>query len=191
MSNRRTSMKWILQGFCVMSIAPQLTIGLLSCNVSGATKDYKPKVLSDEQMNILSLLADVIIPKSHGSPSATGVNVADTIDSKLYHFYNENNQLQITSGLTTINKLAVQLFQKRIPQCVAQELSEIVEYLYQDSTKSEKPQSHLFIILRKLVIDAYFQSEYVSKHVLLYDPIPGEYVGCVTIDDSTRNWALS
>jgi hypothetical protein len=35
----------------------------------------------------------------------------------------------------------------------------------------------------------YFTSEQVGRNVLLYDPVPGRYDGCVPIDQvGRRNW---
>jgi gluconate 2-dehydrogenase gamma chain len=51
-----------------------------------------------------------------------------------------------------------------------------------------RPQS-FFGLIRSATVLGYFTSEQVGRNVLLYDPVPGRYDGCVPIDQvGRRNW---
>lgn len=188
--DRRTSIEWTIKGFCLVSLLPAVIIGQSGCKENIESDKTKLKVLNAAQLTTLSIIADVMIPKSENSPAASEVGVGPTIDSVLHHFYNDNNQQQILQGLTKIEDLSAQLFQKPVDKCTLTEQNKIVQYLADSGLKSKKPKDHLFFILRDLVIHAYFQSKHVSEKVLRYDPIPGTYNGCFLTNDGERNWSL-
>ena len=43
--------------------------------------------------------------------------------------------------------------------------------------------------IRRLILFAFFRSEYGAKKVLRYDPIPGNYVGEVKLEPEDKSWA--
>ena len=44
--------------------------------------------------------------------------------------------------------------------------------------------------IKSLMLWAYFSSEGVGKNVLNYDPIPGEYLGCIPLIEVGNSWSL-
>jgi hypothetical protein len=44
--------------------------------------------------------------------------------------------------------------------------------------------------LKSAVLYAYFSSEEIGKNVLSYDPIPGEYRGCMPLSEVGNTWSL-
>jgi hypothetical protein len=51
-----------------------------------------------------------------------------------------------------------------------------------------RPQS-FFGLIRSATVLGYFTSEQVGRNVLLYDPVPGRYDGCIPIEQvGRRNW---
>ena len=59
--------------------------------------------------------------------------------------------------------------------------------------KKEKPlfkNSYQWIYnLRRLILFAFFKSEYGAKKVLRYDPIPGTYIGEIELKPNDTSWA--
>ncbi len=184
---RRHTLKWMLHGFCVLSLSPQM---ICNRNESFERESTEPSILSMPQIDVMNILADLIIPKCEIAPAPSEIGIAMAVDQILFHFYNANNQDQVKMGLDNVNKLCYQLYNKYLPQSTAGEQFEVWKYLANDGAQSQNPQDHLFFIIRQLVIQGYFQSRYINEHVLRYDPIPGSYQACLSIDDNVLNWSL-
>lgn len=44
--------------------------------------------------------------------------------------------------------------------------------------------------IKSMALWGYFSSEEIGKNVLSYDPIPGEYKGCIPLSDVGNSWSL-
>ncbi|WP_158655246.1 gluconate 2-dehydrogenase subunit 3 family protein [Flavivirga eckloniae] len=62
-----------------------------------------------------------------------------------------------------------------------------------DASKLENYKLYKFLLsVKHYTLFGYFTSEKVGKEVLAYDPIPGQYQACISVDDTTngRAWSL-
>ncbi|WP_332910775.1 gluconate 2-dehydrogenase subunit 3 family protein [Algoriphagus boritolerans] len=53
-----------------------------------------------------------------------------------------------------------------------------------------KRASRIYRSLKSTVLWAYFTSEGIGKNVLSYDPIPGEFKGCIPVSEVGNTWSL-
>ena len=180
---RREAIKLTLSGIALSS----LSFHPLSCKAIDDETTYTYRVFSPQEVEILTILVDLFIPPSD-SPGASDVRVPASIDNYVSAFMGVENQGQLKQGLASLNQLALNLHNLEIASCNSDQRNTIMEFLAADGLKSPKPTSHVFFIFRKLVKEAYFNSEKIGKYVLAYDPIPGSYIGCIDINSGTKCW---
>lgn len=135
----------------------------------GAGANWTPKYLGRKQAKMVTLAADLILPKSD-TPGAIDVGVPQFIDFSYGKFMDDEEKATFDKGLALWSKAGFLKASK----------DEQIALL-----KKAKNSSRPFIRhLRQLTILGYFTSEEVMKNVTTYDPVPGKYVGCVSIEET-------
>ena len=146
-------------------------------------------VFNPNQFKVFTILVDLILPRTD-TPGAIDVDVHFTIDQLLHSRFNDLDKAQLLQGIDNIELLSQMNFDKPFINTTETEKQFTLDFLSKDATSSANPNNHLFFVLRGLVITTYFQSPRIAKKVLKYDPIPGEYNGCIPLDDINGQWAL-
>ena len=145
--------------------------------------------LTDQQAQQVKVISDIYIPKTD-IPSASEIGVHLLIDAMLHYMPQENQSELFVQGLKVIDLLANQRFSLAFLNLTGVQQTQMFEELSIQARNVGSNQYRLFHQLRDIIVRAYFQSEYVSKQVLKYDPIPGEYRGCVPFDEIGGQWTL-
>ena len=69
-------------------------------------------------------------------------------------------------------------------------MKRVLDNLFTNEKASVFKNSYQWIYdLRRLILFAFFKSEYGATKILRYDPIPGTYVGELELDPSDTSWA--
>jgi len=160
---------------------------LSGCKPDGVDVGWQPSYLSSDQNEVLIKLIDRILPKTD-TPSASDVGVHKFIDKLMNDFCTIEEQNDLKSGLDrTIedNPKNIDSYLTTIAQ----------EAKSNDDAKSKNTADYksreFFTQLRSLTLLGYYTSEQVCTDVLIYDPIPGEYIGCYPLENNGgRAWAL-
>lgn len=185
--NRREAIKLSFSSAVFGLIGSSMIMGTGGCNERNQNQNTY-QILDDRHATVLNFLVDQIIPKTD-VPGALEVGVVKNIDHYLAQFLNKQNSATVLEGLLKMEMLSNQLHGVPIERLNDQQKTEIMKFLTQDASRSEAPDTHLFFMIRKMVVKFYFQAPEIATQVLKYDPVPGRYVGCISYEDKDRVWA--
>jgi hypothetical protein len=211
---RRDSLKWlgILSAFLVlptvMRCTPQQThvkteigaaqghwpdLKLAPITASGYGKDPNlimpvrapwAKTLSAEQLTLVAVLSDILVPRDEDVPSASEVKVPDVIDEWVSAPYGrqQNDRLVILSGLQWIDDESNLRFKQSFTQLDNTQQIQIVDdiaYSNKDIPIEFANIVPAFAVFRKLVLAAFFCSPAGTKDLGYIGNIPiiGDYPG--------------
>jgi hypothetical protein len=157
-------------------------------------KDWSPAFLDKDQLDLVADLSETLIPETEKAPGAKAVKVHQYIDDELQNFYRPAEQYRFLQGLNDVQARAQAAHNKRFQDCTAEEKAQLLNTLEQETQKLEdagNTQGPLFFrMLKNMTFNGYFTSEKVCKEVLKFDPIPGEYNGCIALADVGGLWTL-
>jgi len=127
-----------------------------------------PKTLTAEQITLVAVLSDILVPRDGDVPSATEVNVPDVVDEWVSSPYarQQKDRLTILSALVWLDDEAKQRFSHVfVNLSVEQQIKIIDDIAYQnDELPVEFEQiNKAFSRLRKLVLAAFFCSPEGTK----------------------------
>ncbi|MBA6264232.1 gluconate 2-dehydrogenase subunit 3 family protein [Colwellia sp. Bg11-12] len=178
-------------GYSIKGHWPDLTLSPIT--VKGYGKDPSmiippkspwPKTLTAEQLTLVAVLADILVPRDGHVPSATEVNVPDVVDEWVSAPYErqQSDRLTILSALVWLNDEAKLRFSKAFTGLsTADQLNIIDDIAYQKEDLAEEFTriSRAFSRFRKLVLAAFFCSPEGTKDLgyLGNVPIAGDYPG--------------
>lgn len=181
-------------GFVVVS--PSLISLLQSCNRTPSL-NWQPVFFDKNQIVALTNLVDLILPKTADSPGALDVNVPQFIDAYAKEVANAEAQKNFTDGLTAILKE----LDKSVSNLKTADYDKLLKKYFKATAQAQEAfknnPSEVLVLntlttLRSMSIWAYKTSEEVGEKVLAYNPIPGEYKGCLTLQEASggKAWSL-
>ncbi len=188
--NRREYLKntALLVGYAVSASA--LSETFMACKTERVVNlDWQPVFLNKFQANTLSEMTETILPKT-ATPGAKEIGVPQFIDKVLKDLLSEDEQQDFMKGLQSLDDICMGNYGKYFEACTKEQKEQILLKMDRDAAKLppsvwgitlvEKPDPVMFYRrVKALTISAYFTSEKIGKEVLVYDPIPGEYIGCM------------
>lgn len=177
-------------GYAVSASAASAVMA--GCEVSQEAS-WQPSFLSPEQANLVAEISERIVPRT-STPGAKDVFVDRFIDVLLGNYMKQEDVDAFMEGLTDIDKRSQDQHQKpfaSIPDAdkdailtkLATEADEKMKALGQLNRDSKMPK-HFFIAAKELALLGYFSSEKVGKEVLKWDPVPGQFQGCIPLSDT-------
>jgi hypothetical protein len=133
------------------------------------------RALADERAELVSSLADAIIPRT-GTPSATDVGVTAFIDVIVAEYYGDDERAVFLSGLDLIGARARRGDATSFAGLSADSQKTLLDSLDQPADR-QAPDARAWSRLKGLVIHGYFTSERVQKDVLRSVIMPGRFDG--------------
>jgi len=188
--NRRKAIRnaGLLLGY---SISAPAIIGIMNgCkpDASGTSSNWKPKFLNSTQAADIKAFVDMIIPKTD-TPSASEVGVVEFLDEMLATHLPKDEQDLFKSGMSRLSAN-----DKNFSSLSAEEqLSLLTSMEKEDMTELEKEEVEdtFFTNVKGLIVTGYMLSEEIGTNHLAYDPIPGNYDGCIPLEQNGGvNWSL-
>ena len=214
--NRRKALKNIGLSLGTITATPALISLLNRCQ---SELDWKPKLLSVDQMEVISKYLDLILPKTEDIPSATELGLHKWIDAYAYESLDKDgterylihlnslilNSLEVSSK-KEVNELSNDDYDKQLKKFLLADKSKIkqwekmrTEYWMNSPKNSSLPipeeamAYYSMITIRNWGVRGYrWGNEYIAKNVLDYRPVPGQQKGCVDLNKTTGGfvWAL-
>lgn len=182
---RRDLLKYTALATGAAVTAPLASVLLSGCAPDTVANDldYKLKFFDEEQFALVRQLIDVILPKTD-SPSASEVKVHQIMDQFLGEVYTKEGQANYQKEFTTFKEyLGEQNFLKK-------NANEQLDILKKIDGSTEAIQQ-TFLHLKQQTIAYYLTTEEIGKNYLNYLPIPGEYEGCISLEETGgKAWAL-
>jgi len=153
-------------------------------NLIMPVRDSWPRTLLADQLNLVAVLSDIIVPKDGNFPSATDVNVPDVVDEWISAPYSrqQNDRIAFLSALQWIDDESVLRFNRKFVLLSAEQQLAIIDDIAYSKEQLAVEFSQIvpvFSSFRKLVLSAYFSSPEGTKDLgyLGNVPIAGDYPG--------------
>ena len=191
--DRRKALKGLGLSLGYVVATPSVFSLLQSCK-NDPQISWTPQFFSSNESFILEKLIDLILPKTTSSPGALDVNIPQFIDAYTNEVSSKEEQGNFKKGIATISDSL-----GKSPNNEAFE-SLLTKYLKADQkgkevfSKNEDDTLTLKTLtnLRTMTIWAYKTSEKVGEEILAYDPIPGDFLGCISLEETTKGkvWSL-
>lgn len=174
------------------AISSPAIMGVLNGCTAKPTIDWKPVFLDEKQAAIISEVAEIIIPKTE-TPGAKDVGVPAFIDLMLNDVYSQQDKENFLDGLKAFDEGADRKYGNPFIELDSARQIEYVKEVHATAI-SEKAGigggNRPFILsVKELTLLGFFTSEPGATQVLQYDPVPGEYKGCVSLKDVGKTWA--
>lgn len=160
---------------------------------------WVPEFLSEDQARFISSFVDTILPKTD-TPGGLDVKADVFIDLVYARTYDKKGQDNVVAEIEKFNAAAKEKFGKVFADL---SLEDKTAFLKEQEANSPTFNSRVWGTavgkqepvgfyrgLKSTVLWAYFSSEEIGKNVLNYDPIPGEFLGCIPLSDVGNSWSL-
>lgn len=150
---------------------------LSGCSTNNSSSEWAPAALSQNQVNAAADLAEVILPATE-IPGAKDANVERFIDSMVTGFLPPAEKEFILNALEN-------LVQQNFSDLSFEQQGEFVsQMIYEEEGRN------FFLMFKQMTLLGFFTSEIGATQVLQYDPIPGGYWGCDSLEElGGKTWA--
>ncbi|MEI6865513.1 gluconate 2-dehydrogenase subunit 3 family protein [Flavicella sp.] len=206
--DRRTALKNLTMSMGYAVAAPTLVSILSSCTTEVST--WEPVFFTAEEKKMVIQLVDVIIPES-AVVGGLDVNIPQFMDLMFKDIEKESNQKLFRNGAQLFATRFKEKFGISVLDGKKDEFEELLtQYFNLSESKSKeilrfqkKPIDKVLrdkkdiynvykflLFVRYYSIYGYCTSEKVGEEVLSYDPIPGDYKGCISVEEVGNAWSL-
>lgn len=211
--DRRKALKNIGLGAGFLVATPTVLSLLQSCK---SEPEFIPNFLAKGEGHALRRIVDLIIPSDETSAGAVDVGVHEFIDNFWNEVVPEESQAQVRMAFVGLAGEFTKTFSKDISEGKPEEFDQLLgKYLaiskeeqkgfderagkfYQAFQKDPSTTmdtdlacNQLFGQLRGMTIWGWKNSEEIGENVLAYEPVPGQQVGCLSVDEATGGKAYS
>ncbi|MFT4857249.1 MAG: hypothetical protein ACI8YP_001602 [Algoriphagus sp.] len=196
--NRRDALRktGMLAGSAVA--IPSLFSLLQSCSQTPRL-NWTPIFLDENQASFISSFVDTILPKTE-TPGALDVKTDIFLDLVYAKTYGPEAQEKVKGDIDQFNadcktkfgKVFAELSAEDKVACLKDQEANTITFnrgVWGTVVGEQKPVG-FYRQLKSQVLWGYFSSEEIGKNVLNYDPIPGEYLGCIPVSEVGKVWSL-
>lgn len=199
--NRRDALKGMGLSLGYIIATPTILSMLQSCSTKA--EKWVPLFHSDIQALVLEGLVDLILPKTKDTPGALDVNVPKFIDLYVAEaLTDEDNETYKLGFEAVMDELGIPNVEPDPEQPIKLKTEDLDAILskYLRISKAQRlayiTEEHLvfmtLLTIRDQTVWAYKTSKEIGKNVLVYDPVPGEQKGCISVEEATggKAWSL-
>jgi len=196
--DRRAALKKTALAAGSAALVPSLFSLLQSCQQQPRL-GWEPIFLSVNQAELISTLVDALLPRTE-TPGALDMKVDLFIDVVLAKMFDTKGQDEMIAEMERFDELCAEKFGSKF---TALNTTDREEYLKQKEAESGKFNGKVwgtavgdqkpvgfYRTIKSLTLWGYFSSEEIGKNALSYDPIPGEYLGCIPLSEVGNTWSL-
>lgn len=196
--NRRDALKKSALALGAAAGAPTLLSLLQACaNTDRLT--WTPQFLNEDQARFISAFVDFLLPKTE-TPGGLDVKADVFIDLMYAKTYDEAGQKQVVADIEKFNadckakfgNVFAELSPEDKTACLKDQEANSPKFAPKVWGTGVGPQEPVgfYRSLKSTVLWAYFSSEEIGKNVLSYDPVPGEFRGCIPLSEVGNTWSL-
>lgn len=178
--------------------APTLLSLLQSCSKQDRLT-WTPQFLNVDQARFISSFVDTILPKTT-TPGALDVKTDIYIDLVYAKAYDKQGQENVVAEIEKFNvdckskygDVFADLSLEDKTACLKEHEASSPKFngrVWGTAVGKQEPVG-FYRSLKSMAMSAYFSSEEVGKNILSYDPIPGEFLGCIPLSDVGNSWSL-
>lgn len=208
--DRRNALKNLSLSLGYTVAVPTIFNMLSSCTAEA--EGWKPLFLSSEEKHMVTHLADIILPKTD-TPGALDVNVPQFIDVMYHDIEQPHRQERFKKGAALFAKAFKSQFSTKASKgnkaqfetqlasyfnLSAEATAAVLQQHYNTEDEIAPAETDDYLLynfllsIKEYTMFGYLTSEKVGEEVLNYDPIPGELIGCISVEDlpNGRAWSL-
>jgi gluconate 2-dehydrogenase gamma chain len=171
---------------------PPAAAGEPSTPVAAASAPNEPGRFSLEQRAIVESIVDFLIPETT-SPGARQAEVPAFIEGVVFAVFEDDERRAFCEGIDAVAASARQKHAAPFSSGSPEARIELVRALFAPVPVAPEPDATRAFArrMRELTIQGFCKSRFGATRVLQYDPIPGAYDGCRSLESVGRAWATS
>lgn len=189
--NRREYIKNTASALGLSLVGVSMSEILVSCQTQ-AKLDWKPVFFTNNQGALIAEIAETILPKTK-TPGAKDMAVPQFIDKLAKETMSEDGQKELIGGLEKFEDDVKDKYGKSFLKISPKERNEFLSQLDKEKPRSglsmwgitlekDAPKPSFFKTIKSLTLFGFYTSEEIGRNVLVYDPVPGEYIGCMPLN---------
>ncbi len=185
--NRRDAIKktsFLLGG----TLSASAIFGVMSGCKAEPVLDWTPAFFTTNEGGIIEKMVDRILPRTD-TPGALDAGVHAFIDNMMARFYQEKDQTAFRTALMTVDEDAKKDFGENFTSLSAEQQDELLRKYDAVAYSNTTGEDHFFKKIKELTILGFCTSEAGATEFLEYDPLPGDYKGCIPYSDVGKAWA--
>ena len=188
--NRREAFKRTALAMGYTISAPTVTLLFNSCD-SKSTPLAPTVFLSKTEARLVDQMSECILPKTD-TPGVQEVQVFKFVDLMLKQVFDEEEQAEFNEDLESFDEICQQEQGKSFADCSKEQQNEFMQSWIDARVKDpgDSQATDFLKQFKKLTLLAYFTSEQIGENVLGYNPIPGNYDGCIPLEEGQNIWSL-
>ncbi len=195
--NRREAIKKAAWMSGIALSAPSLVAALQGCSTD-LTPDWTPAFFTDEEAVLVAELAETILPRTD-TPGAKDALVHRFLDMWMSEYVPAESSAQMRESLRKFDETARSEHGSPFVDLDAATKLALVKRVNEEALQNrpgtQPPAGSTFpnfIDFKEAVFVGFFTSQLVGEDVLAYNPIPGDYVGCLPLEEATggKVWSL-
>lgn len=196
--NRRNALRKtaLLAGSAVA--APSLFSLLQSCKQQSRL-EWTPQFLNEDQARFITSFVDTILPRTD-TPGALDVKTDIFLDLVFAKTYDKKAQENVMEEIDKFNANCRSTYGKMFADLKAEDRIAVLQKAESESGKfnpaiwgsavGKQEPVGFYRSLKSMAIWGYFSSEEIGLNHLSYDPVPGEFKGCIPLSDVGNTWSL-
>jgi hypothetical protein len=144
------------------------------------------------QEDLISAIADTIIPDTKEVPGAKAAGVGPFIVMMLQDCYTADVQRHFADGLVNVDEVSQSRFKKSFTALTLGQREEIFKLFKAEAETQRKSGiavSPFFPLMYELTCLGYYTSETGATKALRYVHIPGKYEACIPLAPGQKAWA--
>lgn len=152
-------------------------------------------IFGEDHIQLLNEIGETIIPETDSSPGAKATNVGEFMKVMVNDCYDPDEQKIFIDGLTKINDLSKEKYDKPFIKLSAAQKQELLLSLEKESRDflggeiEEKPGLHYYTLFKQLTVLGFLTSEVGQTKAMRYAPVPGRYDACLPYEKGEKAWA--
>ncbi len=185
--NRRDAIKrtTILLGGTLSASA---IMGVMSGCQAEPTLDWTPSFFTPDEGRIVEQIVECILPRTD-TPGAVDAGVHTFIDNMMADYYPEKEKAAFREALKKTDLDANTVYGKSFAGLNDEQQDELLSKYDEEAYAKTTGDNHFFKNMKELTILGFYTSEVGATEVLEYDPLPGDYKGCIPYSDVGKAWA--
>jgi len=144
--------------------------------------------LTDKEMALMGAIAQTIIPKTE-TAGAVEAGVPATLQALISEWADDNMRRQWRAGFASLSEY-FRAKGGRDFQLKSEKQRKVLLAPYDTMVYNGKHQDPFYKDLKSMIATAYYMSEPGATEELAYEPLPGDWKGCVPLADYPVTWAL-
>ena len=196
--NRRNALRntGLLLGVTVSSAT--MSVLFKSCQEQQRL-EWKPQFFNSEQASTVSAITEIILPRTD-TPGALDLKVDMFVDLMCKKALSQEDQQHILDGYDRFVKTTQDMFEKDFTSLNEKNQAQVVDKVASETNKfnlsiwgstiGTQPPIDFLRRIKQFSLLGYYSSDEIGKNVLNYDPIPGEFNGCIPVDVVGNAWTL-